>query len=322
MGVDSMDIESICKSRRISKADIETPLLVPSFSSAVLGKTVGKIHKKLKEHIPDASLVSAYDIKQKFIKKEEIWVSDIVFIDSGNHETTQLAESVNLKEWTPSIYSNVIDTLKPLTAVVLVNYDKQEPLKEQILNAQNLFVKYPGYATCFLFKASSKSKNVTIGSLVENITLIESFDILGLTEKELGNSLLKRCKNLLRIREALNSKGSNVPIHIFGCLDPLGILSYFLCGADIFDGTIWLKFSFHENIAIYVNNHAILTGSWSESDSSILASTYVLNLNKLTHLMYNMRRFTREYDFGTFRFSEDILKEVKDLTGTAGLNIR
>jgi len=322
MDVDSMDVRSTCKSRRIFKVDIETPLLVPSFSSTVLGKTVGKIHEKLKEHIPTASLISAYDLNYEFIKKEEIWVSDVVFIDSGNHEVTQLSNSKDLKKWTLQMYSKVLDTLKPLTKVVLVNFDKQEPMKRQIFNAQKLFAKYPDYATCFLYKPFRKSTNVHVASLVENITLIEPFDILALTEKELGNSILNRCRNLLRIRGALNSKGLNKPIHIFGCLDPLSVLSYFLCGADIFDGTLWLKFSFCENVATYVNNYAILRGKWSESDSSVLASTYVLNLSELTRMMYKMRRFAQEYDLGIFRFNEEILKEVKDLTGTAGLSIR
>jgi len=302
--------------------DIETPLLVPSFSSVVLGKTVGKMHKKLKEHIPDASLVSAYDLTYGFVKTEEIWVSDVVFIDSGNHEVAELADSKKKRKWTLQMYSELVDPLRPFAKVVLVNYDQEGPLKEQLSDAKNFFGKYENYATCFLCKPASKSTNADIDGLIESITLIESFNILGLTEKELGNSLLKRCQNLLRIREAMNSQGLNIPIHVFGCLDPLGVLSYFLCGADIFDGTLWLKFSFYGNVAIYMNNFALLQRKWSESDSSVLASTYVLNLNKLTHLMYDMRRFTREYDLDVFGLNKETLKEVKDLTGTAGLVMR
>jgi len=320
-GVDSMGAGSICSSRRIPKADIETPLLVPSFSSAVLGKAAGKIHEKLKEHIPMASLISAYDLNYRIIKKEEIWVSDVVFIDSGNHEVTQLSRSKDLKQWTLQMYRGVINSIRPLAKVVLVNYDQRGSLKRQISKTRKFFARCPDYAKCFLYKPLSRSFKIHVPSLVENIALIEPFDILGLTEKELGNSLLTRCQNLLRIRAALNSKRMNVPIHVFGCLDPLSILSYFLCGADIFDGTLWLKFSFHGNIATYINNYAMLERKWSESDSSVLGSTYVLNLNKLTHLMSEMRRYAREYDLNVFRLDKTALRELKDLTNTALLSL-
>lgn len=317
-----MDIKSMCKSRRIRKIDVETPLLVPSFSSVASEILVKEVHEKLTDHVPMASLVSAYDLYYNSIDKEQIWVSEVVFVDSGKHEVDFLkrTRSKDLRAWSPSKYLEVISSLNPLTNVVLVNFDEKGPLKEQITKATALFEKFPDYATCFLCKPTSERMNVVdLGGLVKNITLIESFDILGLTEKELGTSLLKRCQNLLKIRVALNTKNLTTPIHIFGCLDPLSVISYFLSGADIFDGTLWLKFSFHENIAIYVNNHPFLKGSWSESDSSVKASAYVLNLNELTHLMYHMRRFTQEYTFDVFRIKEEILSEVKDLTSTAGL---
>jgi hypothetical protein len=160
---------------------------------------------------------------------------------------------------------------------------------------------------------------VDISGLIDNITLIEPFDVLGITEKELGSSLFKRCRNLLRIRDALNSKDITIPIHIFGCLDPLNIISYFLCGADIFDGTIWLKFSFNPNIAVYTNNIAFINGNWSEPDSNVRASSCSVNLTHLTKLMHKLRRFTGEYDFNLLGLEDYLCKQVKDLTKTAGL---
>jgi hypothetical protein len=314
-----MDIKQVCKTRNIGKIAIQTPLLIPSFSS-VVSRNIGEIHARLRDHISTASLIGAYDLYYNFIDRDKIWVSDVVFIDSGTYEQLNQTASRNLRKWSLSMYLAVLDTLKPLTKVVLINYDKHGSLKKQISDAQNLFSKYPEYATCFLCKPSQTSMStVDVMSLIENISLIEPFNILGLTEKELGDSLLKRCENILKIRKALDSQGLTLPIHVFGCLDPLSILSYFLCGADIFDGLSWLKFGFYENVAIYINNHAFLKGIWSEPDLSIRALAYVLNLKELAHLMYNMRKFTRENDFAIFGLKENILKEVKNLTYAAGI---
>lgn len=317
----SLDINNICKHRRIRKIDIETPLLVPSFSSVVLSN-IREIHSNLKDHISTASLISAYDLHYGFINEAEIWVSDVVFIDSGNYEVEYLkrVSSKRRRPWSLSKYVQLIESLKPLTALAIINFDVKQSLKSQISRASNLFKEFENYASCFLYKPTSNSANfVEISSLIKNITLLEPFDILGIAEKELGNSLLRRCENLLKIRKALNDKDFNTPIHIFGCFDPLTVVSYFICGADIFDGTSWLKFTFHKNVATYVSNHAFLKGGWSESDNGVQASAYVLNLKELTHLMHYMRRFAREYNFDVLGLETDILKEVKDLTGTAGI---
>ena len=71
--------------RVIRKYGIETPLIVPSFSSTIYEKT-GKIHSSLKEHLYKSSLISAYDLSHNYIDIDDIWVSDIVFLDSGNYE--------------------------------------------------------------------------------------------------------------------------------------------------------------------------------------------------------------------------------------------
>jgi len=236
-----MDTESVCRLRRIGKTTVVTPLLVPSFSSVASDEIIIQdVFSKLSDHMFEASLVSAYDLKYELIDKEEIWTSDVVFVDSGNHEVEYLRrmESRKLRDWSASIYSNLIDSLRPLTRVVLVNFDQKKHVRDQVDDAQELFAKHQEHANCFLVKPSSRVVHfVDVGALTKSVALLEPFDILGLTEKELGASLLNRCQNLLRIRAALNSINLPMPIHIFGCMDPLSILSYFLCGADIFDGT-------------------------------------------------------------------------------------
>src|SRR5699024_2400896 len=158
------------------------------------------------------------------------------------------------KLWNFELYKNTVKKIEPISDIVLVNYDFDEllPLFKQVELANNHFYHYPFLISDFLYKPINEGELIDVEELIENIHMISNFDILGLTEKELGYSVIERCTNIYRIRLALEKANVNIPIHIFGCLDPLNILIYFLCGADIFDGLSWLRFSYSENKPMYI----------------------------------------------------------------------
>jgi hypothetical protein len=231
-----------------------------------------------------------------------------------------LYDSKNLKEWKKDYYLQIIDNLIPTNKYVIVNYDEKVKIEAQIQQAAELFSKHPIYASCFLYKPiSNKNFKINTKQLLNNITSIDQFDILGLTEKELGNSLLERCTNIVRIREEL-SKRIEMPIHIYGCLDPLSIISFSICGADIFDGTSWLKYTFHNDIALYFNNHALLNQKWSETDNRVRAHSYITNLIELTNLEVRIKHFNRTHDFESLKLPKNIVSQIKSLTGAAGID--
>jgi len=329
-----MNLDEACKPRRIAKIDVQTPLVVPSFSSVVIDIPFRPdMYAKLSELVTDASLFSAYDLHLRKIAQEDIWISDVVFVDSGNYEVAhirgvveQFRESVSGRtKWTFQMYARIIDSLKPppFRKTVLVNYDEKKALDKQISDARAFFARHEQFATCFLSRPHNESSHqLNIESLIDNVELVDQFDVLGVTEKELGNSLLNRCTNILRIRDALNSQRSDLPIHVFGCLDPLGIVCYFLCGADIFDGTLWLKYGFHENAAFYVNNYALLKGTWHVSDGGVLVISWIRNLSDLRGLMLRMRRYAQNHVVNLLGFDMAIMKEIENLTETAASNIR
>ncbi|MBD3561850.1 hypothetical protein H6S82_23825, partial [Planktothrix sp. FACHB-1355] len=132
-----------------------------------------------------------------------------------------------------------------------------------------------------------------VNSLIKNAHNLASFSILGITEKELGETLLERCQNLLRIRAALQEQGLQTPIHIFGCLEPLTVISYFLCGADIFDGLSWLRFAFVDGLATYHSTATLLQGEWSYTDNQLLWARWIRNLQSLESLSKAMSRFCK-----------------------------
>jgi len=314
-----MKIEEACKTRKIRKFDIETPILAPSFSSVVYDD-IEDIFLGVKEQIWDYSLVSAYDLFYNKIKKTELWNSKCVFIDSGKYETDELANSIYLNEWSKNKYRTVLDSLIPDTDYVIVSYDVNTNISEQIANAKELFKNYSEYANCFLYKSEDKKiKKLNISEYIKNIKKIYDFDILGFTEKELGPSTLEKCKNIIKIRNKLNEMGYNHPIHIFGCLDPISIIVYFLCGADIFDGTSWLKYSYHNDMALYFNNYTVLKGGWEENFGLVRRNSSINNIRELQNLKLRLTYFVQKRDFKALKLNYDLSSSIKYLIGTAGI---
>jgi len=87
---------------------------------------------------------------------------------------------------------------------------------------------------------TTNQRFLQVPAIVENIRALADFDIIGLTEKEVGSSIFDRMQNIATIRLALDKAGMEIPIHVFGSLDTITTPMYFLAGADIFDGLTWL----------------------------------------------------------------------------------
>ncbi|SFF72581.1 hypothetical protein SAMN05216353_10712 [Halobacillus alkaliphilus] len=330
-----MHIKNICKKRKIKKTNMNSPLIVPSFSSK--GFTdVSKIHTYVRDYITDACLVSAYDLyhdqdEQIPLADSDIYISDVLFIDSGGYERdqdTELSEIYNKeykpKKWNEDLHLKVVNQLEELTKIVIVNYDSEirKPTKDQMSQAENLFNKFPNFTSDFLYKPEmQEAEYIDANKLIYHLDDITSFSILGLTEKELGSSILKKCETIYSIRRALNAKEIDIPIHIFGCIDPANILAYFLCGADIFDGLSWLRFNFNESgDASYRNSHAIINGNWDLKMSAVRGKALGDNIKILINLSSQMNRFLNTYDWQMFDYPEKLMNEIKKLISTVGID--
>ncbi|UTR12734.1 hypothetical protein MM300_10865 [Evansella sp. LMS18] len=327
-----MNIKNICKKRIINKANIKTPLIVPSFSSKGF-EDIAEIHDYVKEFITEASLVSAYDLYYDNIPKQgqDIYISDILFIDSGGFERDQDTELSELypttyisSEWNKDIHSEVIQKIEGYTQIVIVNFDSKErkTIEKQITEASELFDVHPNFISDFLCKPEEVNQDyINVNKIIMQINNLSHFSILGFTEKELGNSVLKRCSSIYRIRKALYENNLDVPIHIFGCIDPLNILAYFLCGADIFDGLSWLRFKFtNSGEAVYRNSHALSNGDWASSDNMLRAKTYADNIDILIKLSTKMHRYLNTYNWDSLDLPSDTLNELQKLVSNVGIN--
>lgn len=250
------------KKRKIalkSGTSLETPLLLPSFSSKTFqDEQVGKIIEYMESVITDEVLISAYDLYYREIKKK-ITFPSVVFIDSGGYEASLDSDLSDTgkkthrsRRWVREFHQQVLSRWSYSPDTVLVSFDSPKAktdLSSQISRARRLFDSYPLGVSELLIKAiSSREPYIDVSQVIHRVHDLAAFDIIGFTEKELGDSTLQRMCNIAKIRDALNKAGMETPIHVFGSLDTISTPLYFLAGADIFDGLTWLRFAFDEGI--------------------------------------------------------------------------
>lgn len=325
-----MDVRNACRGRSIAHLDAATPLLVPSFSSQGF-RDVDGIHALTKEYLVDVSLVSAYDLHYGLLVESDIYVTDLLFLDSGGYEARATSDPLDPyaddrcgRTWTPEQYDQVLRGLRPLSGVVFVNFDyaDPQPLADQVEQARTLFDAHPRFAGDFLCKPSEPDTPfVDVDEVLAHIDDLARFDLVGLTEKELGPSLLDRCRNLLRIRGAFCARGHDTPIHVFGSLDPATVMAYFLCGADVFDGLAWLRFAFREGVPIYHGTGIVAAGAWSARDEDVIMLNRVQNLAWIKSQQRLMHRFSLQYKQADLGPARALFHQVLPLVRAAGLEI-
>jgi len=260
-----------------SEVVIRTPLPLPSFSSKGFPE-VKNILATTSEAIDGEILVSAYDVAHGHITPPFDFAQGI-FLDSGGYEASRDFEFSEIThqpyqpaDWTLDQFQQVIKAWDSARPTVFVSYDhpnERVSTLEQIERAEQTLPTGHSRFREILFKPETNANDETnIDALVSNIHRVSKFDVIGVTEKEIGASLQARMVSIARIRRALDDAGlSDKPIHIFGSLDTISTPLYFIAGADIFDGLTWLRFAYHEGMTIYRENYAALElGSQIKSD--------------------------------------------------------
>jgi hypothetical protein len=133
------------------------------------------------------------------------------------------------------------------------------PILGQVERAKAMAPGRDGFMREILLKPETVDQSLLqMHSIIDNVGALASFDVIGVTEKEIGSSIFDRMRNIAALRNALNKTGLETPIHVFGSLDTVTTPMYFLAGADIFDGLTWLRFAFHEGYTVYKQNFGAL----------------------------------------------------------------
>ena len=295
---------------------LRTPLVVPSFSSRVAD--IQKIFRASVEFLDGPFLISAFDIANGHLLPPFDFAG-AVFLDSGGYEIGPDSDLSDVSsdptgepsDWTADQHRTVIDSWSTNVPTVIITYDHplvRIPIAEQILRGKNLELP-PGAARELLIKPETRDqKFIDIESIAPHVRHMHPFQAIGVTEKEIGNSVFERMLNIARLRLELKRSNLQTPIHVFGSLDTITTLFYFVSGADIFDGLTWLRYAFKDGRTIYRQDYGITEFGIVTKSPKVEALCWSKNHSYIKEMELEMRRFLNARDFGSFKYHEVPLK--------------
>ena len=276
---------------------VATPLIVPSFSSCGFPQ-VADIYDGMKDKLYGVCLVSALDLASGCIPANVTDEVNLVLIDSGMYEAKNSAPalgddctSTTTAHWLRQQYLDIAGGIDGGANVILVNYDRAETLQQQIIWAAEDFAHAPQAASDFLVKPEFPSSLVNVAKLAKHAGELQQFDIVGITAREAGDSLLKRCSTVVMLRDAMGDAGLDVPIHIFGAINPMEVLTYFFCGADVFDGLNWLRLAFRKHGSMSIEEAAFEGQNFILDDCDLRMDQRTSNLSYLYRLQKSLHRY-------------------------------
>lgn len=300
---------------------IETPILLPAFSSRGF-PDIKDIVKGVREVMVGPALISAYDIHYNYKRIGNFsFLKPLIFIDSGGYECLSnngiIEHSKNrfkLYKWSTKLYNQAIRKFLNRNRIpkAIVSYDRTMKLSSQIKLANSSFKSFVKEGQEFLKEIllkpeSKKQRYLNMNEVIANIRKLGDFDIIGMTEKELGNCLLDRMENLSKIREALTDNNMNQLLHVFGSLDTIVTPLYFFCGADIFDGLTWLRYSYLKGLTIYQPNNWIEKFSVDIDDYYLRLTTFIGNYHYIKEMELQMKSFVKNKNFSVFNSKDDFI---------------
>jgi len=276
------------------------------------------------EFITSPILISAYDIHYRLIPKK-ITFSQLIFLDSGGYEARidhDLSETYGKlhksRSWPKRLHERVLANWTSRWPTVAITYDSPArflSIAKQIESAHRARKAYPNLLWELLVKPeSSRDATTPIEKLLKRVSDLRGFAVIGLTEKELGDSVFDAMVRIARLRTALNSVGLETPIHVFGSLDALTSVLYFLAGAEIFDGLTWLRFGYQDGKTVYSQNYGVfrdqegLRRNTDERHFDMWRNNYYY-LGKLRTQMIN---YERTRDLAHFGALEPLLRNALD----------
>ena len=259
--------------------------------------------------IEESLLVSAYDIAHNLLDDSDSFTSEfdqsryaqprILIIDSGWYEKNGGPPagqfSTDMEDphpWDKSDYHSMIDNLDDDLRPIAVSWDYKGPYTSQIELAQSFFGRRESLASDVLLKPPSESRFHHFDRLSDaDASNLRGFDVIGVTERELGDSVLERLLAIARLRRQLDEVHVQSPIHVFGGLDPLLTPLYFAAGAELFDGLGWLRYAYREGVAMNRDVAALLDRQIKKRWMHALHSVALQNLDELSRLSDDLRRF-------------------------------
>ena len=203
----------------------------------------------------------------------------------------------------------------PAVFVSFDHPDDRKPFAAQVADARKLFQKRRQHLTLLLLKPESKAQTTltkTIKSAVADASELGSFDIIGITEKELGRTMLDRMAQIASLRLAMDEAAVKAPLHIFGALDPLSVCLYYIAGAEIFDGLTWLRYAYNDGLCIYTHNLGAVKYGLHVPDDLVRSRALSENYYALQSLQQRLLEFETTGNFDKLEPHAELLSDAFD----------
>ena len=317
--------------RRVNRLELPTPLIVPSFSSRGFPH-VSNVWEEFRYKLFGVCLVSAFDIACSRVPTSVADTVNVVILDSGAYEIqsgsadcVDFPGSSHPENWTYEEYRVAVKLMSDRTNLILVNFDRIGSLECQIEGAIQDFSLFPQAASDFLVKPVDGMEWVNIPKLSQHLETIQQFGVIGITAREIGPSLLRRCNSIVMLRDLLGDAGIETPIHVFGAIQPYEVLTYFFCGADIFDGLNWLRFAFRGDSSVPIDETAMEDLKWNLSDSDLSDRERTRNLGLLFRLQEELQKYAASGDMEALAEEFPIARQaarIAEIAGAENLNQR
>lgn len=295
-----------------------TPMLVPAFSSKA-NMDICKTIELMSGYIYTPILISAYDV---FYANNfpSITFPNLIFLDSGGYECLIEKDVSEIgfyqpeaRSWDKNKHLEVLQNWPIDIPTVVISYDNpsvRKSTEEQIKDAMNLFHGRDNFIKEILIKPETKNRErIHLEDIIKNLDSLNSFDILGFTEKELGYSVFDRMVMIAKIRVEMDRRDIRIPIHIFGSLDTVTTPLYYFSGADIFDGLAWIRFIFDEGNTLYSGSFGPKRLGIEKNMSIIHGTNLVLNYNYILDLERDLETFQSTEKFDHFKFNCDFFSK-------------
>jgi len=229
----------------ISGKTFKTPFFIPAISSIKTDWDIIKYINLLKKIGYPGVLVSAYDIYKLENKEKNGLIESLsdcsnkgilIFLDNGNYEAYWYRD----KTWTLSKLKSILDVIYPDFCFSFdVFWDKNENIKKHIDETIKLIAKTASIQKTGTTIVLIHSKQELFPKIIRRIVDYINPEIIAIPERELGSSIFERSQTIKRIRDELDKTKKPIPLHILGTGDPISILIYTLCGADMYDAVVW-----------------------------------------------------------------------------------
>jgi hypothetical protein len=206
-------------------------------------------------------------------------------------------------DWNEDLYRQTIDRFDPEIRALVLSYDRHASYDAQLAAAREFFATRRHLASSILLKPpSEESQYHDFRRLVADAGALRGFDMVSVAEKDLGNTVIKRLKATVELRDLMDAADAPAPIHILGALDPLFTPLYFSAGAEVFDGLTWLRYAYHDGLCVHRDALSLIQRQIDKRDLFTISDGQLRNLDALRELKRDLQVFAdRGEDWAVLR---------------------